>query len=227
MKKLLTLLAVGIAAIGIQGKSHGAILLDSVIWTSSGIPAGGTLGPNTISLSTAAINNSGDLFTFTWGSMPFASSYATTSDSAVAIGYTSGLSTQTITFSQPISDMSLWFNFIDPGTTFNFSGLNWTFVAGNNASQSGNTVVSTGTNREDDGFLINLTGVFGPSSPLSYTISKTGFGDTAGFTLAAAAPPSAVPEPGQVAASLLLLAGIGGYVWMKRRKTAKPASSAA
>jgi hypothetical protein len=33
-----------------------------------------------------------------------------------------------------------------------------------------------------------------------------------------------VPEPGQVAASILLLAGIGGYVWLKRRKTAKAAS---
>ena len=36
-------------------------------------------------------------------------------------------------------------------------------------------------------------------------------------------PSAAVPEPGQVAASLLLLAGIGGYVFVKRRKTAKPA----
>ena len=34
---------------------------------------------------------------------------------------------------------------------------------------------------------------------------------------------SAVPEPGQVAASLLLLGGIGGYVFLKRRKAAKPA----
>jgi hypothetical protein len=38
---------------------------------------------------------------------------------------------------------------------------------------------------------------------------------------------AAVPEPGQVAASLLLLSGIGGYVWMKRRKAAKPATAAA
>ena len=29
---------------------------------------------------------------------------------------------------------------------------------------------------------------------------------------------AAVPEPGQVAASILLLGGIGGYVWLKRRK---------
>jgi len=32
-----------------------------------------------------------------------------------------------------------------------------------------------------------------------------------------------VPEPGQVAASLLLLGGIGGYVFLKRRKAAKVA----
>lgn len=32
---------------------------------------------------------------------------------------------------------------------------------------------------------------------------------------------AAVPEPGQVAASLLLLSGIGGYVILKRRKSAK------
>jgi hypothetical protein len=34
---------------------------------------------------------------------------------------------------------------------------------------------------------------------------------------------AAVPEPGQVAASLLLLGGIGGYVFLKRRKSAKTA----
>jgi hypothetical protein len=38
-------------------------------------------------------------------------------------------------------------------------------------------------------------------------------------------PSAAVPEPGQVAASLLLLAGIGGYVWLKRRKAAKAATA--
>jgi hypothetical protein len=50
-----------------------------------------------------------------------------------------------------------------------------------------------------------------------------------GVTAAASSgpDPSPVPEPGQVAASLLLLSGIGGYVWMKRRKAAKPATAAA
>jgi len=37
---------------------------------------------------------------------------------------------------------------------------------------------------------------------------------------------AAIPEPGQVAASLLLLAGTGGYVFLKRRKLAKTAASA-
>jgi hypothetical protein len=36
---------------------------------------------------------------------------------------------------------------------------------------------------------------------------------------AVAAQVGAVPEPGQVAASLLLLAGIGVYVFLKRRRT--------
>jgi hypothetical protein len=36
---------------------------------------------------------------------------------------------------------------------------------------------------------------------------------------------AAVPEPGQVAASLVLLAGIGGYVWLKRCKAAKAATA--
>jgi len=35
-----------------------------------------------------------------------------------------------------------------------------------------------------------------------------------------------MPEPGRVAASLLLLSGIGGYVFLKRRKTAKTAPAA-
>jgi hypothetical protein len=36
---------------------------------------------------------------------------------------------------------------------------------------------------------------------------------------------AAVPEPGQVATSLLLLAGIGGYIFLKRRKAAKAATA--
>lgn len=44
---------------------------------------------------------------------------------------------------------------------------------------------------------------------------------TLGYALEPYTDPTAVPEPGQVAASLLLLGGIGGYAFVKRRKAAK------
>jgi hypothetical protein len=61
------------------------------------------------------------------------------------------------------------------------------------------------------------TGIFSGSSLTalsSYTLRYTYSTD-----------PSPVPEPGQVAASLLLLGGIGGYVFVKRRRAATPVSA--
>ena len=49
------------------------------------------------------------------------------------------------------------------------------------------------------------------------------FATTPWVKLEGDAASAAVPEPGQVAASLLLLCGIGGYVFVKRRRAAKPA----
>ena len=50
---------------------------------------------------------------------------------------------------------------------------------------------------------------------------------TNGETVTVNVGPAGVPEPGQVAASLLLLAGVGGYVLVKRRKAAKMATPVA
>jgi hypothetical protein len=62
-------------------------------------------------------------------------------------------------------------------------------------------------------FSINSTNLISPTTlSLRYTYSTS-------------PGPSPVPEPGQVAASLLLLGGIGGYVFIKRRR--KPATAAA
>jgi hypothetical protein len=76
----------------------------------------------------------------------------------------------------------------------------------------------------------------GAGSATSSTSIRVGFVNTSGggsgvpsintsdfFTGGGSA---AVPEPGQVAASLLLLGGIGGYVFLKRRKVAKVAAPA-
>jgi hypothetical protein len=51
------------------------------------------------------------------------------------------------------------------------------------------------------------------AAPTSVTVQYT-------YTVA----PAPVPEPGQVAASLLLLGGIGAYVFIKRRKKSAPAA---
>jgi hypothetical protein len=50
---------------------------------------------------------------------------------------------------------------------------------------------------------------------------------TLGYAFEPYVDPTAVSEPGQVAASLLLLGGIGGYVFLKRRKAAKVAAPVA
>jgi hypothetical protein len=54
-----------------------------------------------------------------------------------------------------------------------------------------------------------------------WTTPTDGFNGT--FMTLSLSEPSTVPEPGQVAASILLLIGIGGYMWLKRRKAAKSA----
>lgn len=227
MKKIRSLLTISLAVLCIQQAAQSAIILNSVNWTPSGLPAYayGVFATNNITFNTANTFNAGQLFTSDWGSLLFASNYDTTSDSAVAIGYTAGTSTTAVTFSDPISNFSLWFNYIDNGAIFDFTGLNWTFVAGNNASRVGNTVVSTGANQADDGFLINLSGAFGASAPLYFTITKFGGPETSVFTLSEPAPTNPVPETGQIATSLLLLGGIGGYIFLKRRKVGKSAAS--
>jgi T5SS/PEP-CTERM-associated repeat protein/autotransporter-associated beta strand protein len=66
----------------------------------------------------------------------------------------------------------------------------------------------------------NGAGGWGGGLPANFQILT--LGNTNALYLYAAPGSAAVPEPGQVAASILLLAGIGGYVWLKRRRPAKP-----
>jgi hypothetical protein len=58
----------------------------------------------------------------------------------------------------------------------------------------------------------NYTNLVAPTSlTVQYTYTPSG--------------PTAVPEPGQVAASLLLLGGIGAYYFVKRRRKSAPAAA--
>jgi autotransporter-associated beta strand protein len=72
-------------------------------------------------------------------------------------------------------------------------------------------------------FNINTAGWSGSLPSSGFQVIT--LGSTTDLYLQAVAS-AAVPEPGQVAASILLLVGIGGYVWMKRRKTTKAAVAA-
>jgi hypothetical protein len=60
------------------------------------------------------------------------------------------------------------------------------------------------------------------ASTETFTILGGAYESDYNVAIMAGATSAAVPEPGQVAASLLLLCGIGGYIFLKRRKVAKP-----
>jgi hypothetical protein len=68
-------------------------------------------------------------------------------------------------------------------------------------------------------FVSSSAGTAGASVSTNNALSPTSL--TLRYAYTPSSGPSAVPEPGQVAASLLLLGGIGGYVFIKRGR--KPA----
>jgi hypothetical protein len=252
MKKITSLLAIGAMALGIQSAS--AALNYWVNWTGApgsypntmNTPAGtknyATLATGTLFdpvtnqnisvtytgevFNESEFNNPGgtDMFNFpgtylgsTVTTLPPAGNYITLT------GY-SGL-TNTLTFGSPVTNLlmavaSLGSN--ELSSTYNFDRTATVVSSGPGQYGSGPLNMSSATTlfgQEGNG-MVQFTGTFTTlswtvPSPEWYSIFNIGITDSA---------PSAVPEPGQVAASLLLLAGIGGYVWMKRRKTAKPAT---
>jgi hypothetical protein len=155
----------------------------------------------------------------------------TNSDRIGLSGYAVPL--QTLTFSQPVSNivMNVWSMGADVIDGINSYSFNQPFtILSSNAGQypsmpyslsaSGNTL----SGFEGAG-TIQFTGTFtslswNVTAPELYSVWNIG-------VTSASASAAAVPEPGQVAASLLLLAGIGGYVFLKRRKAAKTVAPAA
>jgi hypothetical protein len=145
----------------------------------------------------------------------------------------SALPNQVLTFSSPVSNilMNIWSLGDDQGNMGTWVFSQPFVILSQNAGQypvpfalqaeANNTL-----NGYEGAGTIQFLGTFSELSwevvnPEVYAVWNIG------VTSANAPDPSPVPEPGQVAASLLLLAGIGGYVWMKRRKTAKAAVAAA
>jgi hypothetical protein len=141
----------------------------------------------------------------------------------------SGLPTQTLTFSSGVTNilMNIWSLGDDQGNMGTWRFNQPFVILSQNAGQFPTPfALQSESNNTLNGYegmgTIQFTGTFSELSwevlnPEVYAVWNIG------VTSASAPDPSPVPEPGQVAASILLLAGIAGYAWMKRRKL-KPAS---
>ncbi len=93
-------------------------------------------------------------------------------------------------------------------------GSTWLIASANGGIFFDSTLVSANTNYTSF-FNINATNWTASLPDLGWRVVT--LGNSTDLYLQAVGS-AAVPEPGQVAASLLLLSGIGGYVWLKRRK---------
>ncbi len=252
MKKLTSLLALAMVGFGLQSAS--AALNYWVNWTGApgsypntmNTPAGvrtyATLATGTLFdpvsnenitvtytgevFNESQFNNPGGIDMFNYPGTYLGSTVTTLPPRGNFItlsGY-SGL-TNTLTFSAPVTNLLMAVASLGSdglSSTYNFDRTATVVSSGPGQFGNGPLSMSTATTLfgEEGNGMVQFTGTFTTlswtvPSPELYSIFNIGITDSA---------PAAVPEPGQVAASLLLLAGIGGYVWMKRRKTAKPAT---
>lgn len=173
---------------------------------------------------------------------------ATLSGSINDLTGTTVTSTQPDSFSSFIRPNSGVIGFSPNSSSVNYNIYNG-FSAVPAAYGTSNILAASSLTGSDRFYIRNnpLSPMFLPTSyilgtPMSATATYSGqsfasLGLTAGtyvwswtgdsVTLNVGAAPSPVPEPGQVAASLLVLAGIGGFVWLKRRNANKSALATA
>lgn len=155
--------------------------------------------------------------TFTSGNVP---SLPNNSDYIAQSGY--ALPAHTLTFSSPVSNlvMNIWslggaevssYQFDNPFVILSQNNEGW---VPQRLSVTGNTL----SGQEASG-TIEFLGSF---TSLSWTVPAAEYysGWNIGVTSASADGLASVPEPGQVAASMLLLAGLGVFFIIRRRKAA-------
>ena len=217
------------ARIGGSGRV-GGLILDS----GSTLAPGNS--PGTLSVSGNATWNSAA--NYNWQVL------ATNTDPAVQTGAGSGWDyldvTGSLTFSGLDSsnrfNLNLWsLSGTSPDTNGPISGWNpnvgstWLIASAAGGINLDGVSLTANTNYSSL-FNINTAatnGTGGWSGALPSGFQVMTLGDANSLYLQAVAGSAAVPEPGQVAASLLLLGGIGGYVFLKRRKSAKTAVATA
>ncbi len=155
----------------------------------------------TVNLSStgSAAGNSGVVFQADILLGPGTNNFNRTAVSSVGIGANANtIESFTLTFSQPVTNPYLFFNVIDTGETFTFTQP-FSLAQASNASVSGQSVNTTGSNSQNDGFVVNVLGTY---STIDFTYNNpTGIYRSAAFSAGAIFYPE-VPGP-------LSLMGVG------------------
>jgi hypothetical protein len=135
------------------------------------------------------------------------SDFSRTSVTSVGIGANSNTNqTINLTFTQPVANPFLFFSYLDLDTSFTFTQP-FVLSQAYNASVSGQTVTSTGSNSQNDGFVVQILGTYSTVN-FSYNNTSAIF-NSAGFT-------TGVPVPGPLP---LLGVGMGfGFTRKLRRR---------
>ena len=175
-----------------------------------------------------------------WGSTQIGAYHLGLSDNRLTISNELGTSNGSFWVESPTISLNTWFHVV---ATWGPTGTHKLYLDGalvdtsaySGTLNGGFPIMSMGNKLND-----SMTGIANATSGnLDGWLDDVGFLDEeisaaqvasiysaglSGIGVSASYGSAAVPEPGQVAASLLLLAGLGGYVFLKRRKAAKTAS---
>ncbi|NBY21561.1 MAG: hypothetical protein EBQ73_01525, partial [Gammaproteobacteria bacterium] len=150
------------------------------------------MGAVNLNLTTVGVGNSTQIFPGTWQQILPSNLGTLYPDAAISIGYNCNGSAQnqSVTFSTPVTDPYLLFNYVDLGSVYNFSGFAGTVaLVGNTVGATlSNNIITLATpgsyNQSSSGFAIQLPGTY---SSINYTITNPSCNsghDSAGFDVA-------------------------------------------
>jgi hypothetical protein len=90
---------------------------------------------------------------------PGTNDFIRTSQTSVAVGSTTTNQLISLAFTQPVQNPYLFFSFIDQVESFVFSQP-FILAQASNATVSGSTVIASGTNSQNDGFVVQMLGTY-------------------------------------------------------------------
>ncbi len=223
-------LSFGLAVLLLPGAAH-ATFLNTVNWSVDGTPDGigtGVLnGTNTVTYTTAVGSAAGTTIAenfntslATAGTVGTGATFLTAGVLGTANLNSLSITTETITFSQAITNPILLLNIASANEALSFpaNSLPVTVLASHNAQLVPTNVITFGgaTGTVNDGLALQLTGTFGPGNPLVFNFSSSAAFSTLAFTVGTTS--TSVPEPAS-----MTLSGIGmvlglGYAVRRRRQ---------